>query len=199
MFSLKICVVGKNQHFSCNTNSLSVVQVNVNTHSYYCVPYTLPITLRLYLFGYFVIYLFADFASEHLHIKHSPLFFYRVLKKSLCTWWLQYIKLQVILDEWLTVLHRSITLFDLQLDAQNSYLFTYNTFIKILYMFRALPCSSSRGLHRNCIYMQPLVLSLSAGDCLVHRLGILFIIFYVKSYFLCTCALCVHNDWQLLE
>jgi hypothetical protein len=43
-------------------------------------------------------------------------------------------------------------LVDLQLDAQNSYLFTYNTFIKILYMFRALPCSSSGGLRRNCIY-----------------------------------------------
>jgi len=56
------------------------------------------------------------------------------------------------LDDWLTVLHRSITLFDLQLDAQNSYLFTYNTFIKILYMFRALPCSSSGDLLRNCIY-----------------------------------------------
>ena len=28
----------------------------------------------------------------------------------------------------------------------------YNTFIKILYMFRALPCSSSGGLRRNCIY-----------------------------------------------
>ena len=55
------------------------------------------------------------------------------------------------LDEWLTM-HRSITLFDLQLDAQNSYLFTYNTFIKILYMFRALPCSLSGGLRRNCIY-----------------------------------------------
>jgi hypothetical protein len=39
-------------------------------------------------------------------------------------------------DDWLTV-HRSITLVDLQLDAQNSCLFTYNTFIKILYMFRA--------------------------------------------------------------
>ena len=125
------------------------------------------------------------------------------------------------LDDWLTV-HRSITLVDLQLDAQNSYLFTYNTFIKILYMFRALRCSSSRGLRRNCIYMasgivtvfrwlpcapvkkeviylhiihllksstcfehyaahlqevyvvivymQPLVSSLSTGDCLVHRL-----------------------------
>jgi len=56
-----------------------------------------------------------------------------------------------VLDDWLTV-HRTITLVDFQLDAQNSYLFTYNTFIKILYMFRALPCSSSGGLRRNCIY-----------------------------------------------
>jgi len=32
------------------------------------------------------------------------------------------------LDDWLTV-HRSITLANFQLDAQNSYLFTYNTFI----------------------------------------------------------------------
>jgi hypothetical protein len=55
------------------------------------------------------------------------------------------------LDDWLTV-HCSITLVDLQLDAQNSYLFTYDTFIKILYMFQALPCSSSGGLRRNCIY-----------------------------------------------
>ena len=44
------------------------------------------------------------------------------------------------------------TVIDLQLDVQNSYLFTYNTFIKILYMFRALPCSSSGGLRHNCIY-----------------------------------------------
>jgi len=53
------------------------------------------------------------------------------------------------LDDWLTV-HYSITLVDLQLDAQ-SCLFTHNSFIKILYMFRALPCSSS-GLRHNCIY-----------------------------------------------
>jgi len=46
--------------------------------------------------------------------------------------------------------HHSTTLVDLQLDAQNSYLFTYNTSIKILYMFWALLCSSSGGLHRNC-------------------------------------------------
>ena len=55
------------------------------------------------------------------------------------------------LDEWLTM-HRSIPLVDFQFDVQNSYLFTYNTFIKILYMFRALPCSSLGGLRRNCIY-----------------------------------------------
>jgi len=55
------------------------------------------------------------------------------------------------LDDLLTV-RRSITLVDLQLDAQNSCLFTYNTSIKVLYMFRTLPCSSSGGLRRNCIY-----------------------------------------------
>jgi hypothetical protein len=58
---------------------------------------------------------------------------------------------EVALDDWLTV-HRSITLVDLQLDAQNSHLFTYNAFIKILYMFRGLPRSSSGGLCRNCTY-----------------------------------------------
>jgi len=59
----------------------------------------------------------------------------------------------ISLDDWLTV-HHSITSVDLQLDAQNSCLFTYeyNTFIKILYMFRALPYLSSGGLRRNCIY-----------------------------------------------
>ena len=46
------------------------------------------------------------------------------------------------LDDWLTV-HRSITLVDLQLDAQNSYLFIYNIFIKILNMSRAAYRSSS--------------------------------------------------------
>jgi len=45
-----------------------------------------------------------------------------------------------------------IALLDLQLDEQTSYLFIYNTFIKILYMFRALPCSTSGGLRHNCIY-----------------------------------------------
>jgi len=71
----------------------------------------------------------------------------------------------VYLDEWLTV-HPSITLVNFQLDAQN-YLFIYNTFIKILYMFRAVRCSSSGGL---IVSMQHLVASLSAVDCSVHRL-----------------------------
>jgi len=48
--------------------------------------------------------------------------------------------------------NRVCSLDDFQLDAQNSYLFTYNAFINILYMFRALPCSSSGGLRRKCIY-----------------------------------------------
>jgi hypothetical protein len=55
------------------------------------------------------------------------------------------------LDDWLTM-HHSITLVDFHLDAQNLYLCIYNTFIKILYIFRALPCSSSGGLRRNCVY-----------------------------------------------
>ena len=59
--------------------------------------------------------------------------------------------ISLYLDDWLTV-HRSTTLVDLKLGAQNSYLFTYNTFIKILYVFRASPCSSSGGLRCNCIH-----------------------------------------------
>jgi len=53
--------------------------------------------------------------------------------------------MRVTLNSWV------LTMFDLQLDAQNSCLLAYNTFIKILYMFQALPCSSS-GPRRNCIY-----------------------------------------------
>jgi hypothetical protein len=71
-----------------------------------------------------------------------------------------------ILDDWLTV-QRSITLVDFQLDEQNSYLFTYNTFTKILYMFRALPCSSSKDLRLNCTQATS---GISVGDCPVHRL-----------------------------
>jgi len=42
------------------------------------------------------------------------------------------------------------------------YLFISNTFIKILYMFRAVGCSSSGGL---IVSMQPLISSLSVCDC----------------------------------
>jgi len=66
--------------------------------------------------------------------------------------------------------HINKTSVNFQLDAQNSlfiYLFIYNTFIKILYMFRAVRCSSSGGL---IVSMQHLISSLSVGDCLVHRL-----------------------------
>jgi len=69
------------------------------------------------------------------------------------------------LDDWLTV-HRSTTFVVFQLDAQNSYLFRYNTFIKILYMFRALPCSSSGGLRRYCIYAASGIVTV----CTVHRI-----------------------------
>jgi len=51
-----------------------------------------------------------------------------------------------------TVINVKMTLVGLQLESQNSYLFIYNTFMKILYMFRALACSSSGGLRRK-VYM----------------------------------------------
>jgi hypothetical protein len=62
----------------------------------------------------------------------------------------------VLLENWILMVGWPcivvyITLVDFQLNVQISYLFTYNTFIKILYMFRALLCSSY-GLRRNCIY-----------------------------------------------
>jgi hypothetical protein len=52
----------------------------------------------------------------------------------ICSLWYRHSVKSEYLDDWLTV-HRSVTLVDLQLDAQNSYLFTHNTFIKILYRF----------------------------------------------------------------
>ena len=63
----------------------------------------------------------------------------------------------------------SVTLVNFQLDAQNFlFIYIYNTFIKILYMFRAVRCSSSGGL---ILSVQHLVSSLSAGNCSVHRLA----------------------------
>ena len=52
----------------------------------------------------------------------------------------------------------NITLVDLQLDAQNSYLSTYNTPIKILYLFRALLCYLQE-VYVVIVYMQYLVCS----------------------------------------
>jgi len=66
----------------------------------------------------------------------------------------------VHLGDWLTV-HRSITLFDLQLEAQNSYLFTYNTFIKSSTCFEPYP-AHLQEVYVVIVYMQPLVSSLSA-------------------------------------
>jgi len=57
------------------------------------------------------------------------------------------------------------TLVSFLLDAQNYlfiYLFIYNTFIKILYMFRAVRCSSSGGL---IVSMQHLISSLCKQVC----------------------------------
>jgi hypothetical protein len=63
----------------------------------------------------------------------------------------------------------SMSFVDLQLDAQNSYLFTYNTFIKSSTCFEHYP-AHLQEVHIVIVHMQPLVSSLSAGDCLVHRL-----------------------------
>jgi hypothetical protein len=61
-----------------------------------------------------------------------------------------------------------ITLIDLQLDAQNSYLFTYNL-LKSSKCFEHYP-AHLQEVYVVIVYMQPLVSSLCAGDCLMHRL-----------------------------
>ena len=78
------------------------------------------------------------------------------------------------LDDWLTV-HRSITLVDFQLDAQKH----------IIYLLNSSTCFEHYPAHLQevqvvIVYMQPLVSSLSAGDCLVHRLR--------KKFFLNRCT-----------
>jgi hypothetical protein len=56
------------------------------------------------------------------------------------------------LDDWLTV-HHSITLVDFQLDAQNSCLFTYNTYLTIpeaaYKQLRRRPPEGEQGNARN--------------------------------------------------
>ena len=71
------------------------------------------------------------------------------------------------LDDWSTV-HRSITFVDLQLEVQNSYLFIY-----MIHLLKFSTCFKHYPAHLQefyVVYMQPLVLSLSAGDCHLHRL-----------------------------
>ena len=51
-------------------------------------------------------------------------------------------------DDWLTVNH-SITFYH-QLDAQTSCLFTFNTLIKILYIFRAYSPGYEQGMLETC-------------------------------------------------
>ena len=58
---------------------------------------------------------------------------------------------------WTSQTNIKMNLANFQLDAQNSFSFIYNTFIKIPYMFRAVRCSSSGGL---IVSMQPLISSL---------------------------------------
>jgi hypothetical protein len=70
---------------------------------------------------------------------------------------------QFIIDKH-CVIKRNLILFDLQLDAQNSYLFIYNTFIKILFMLKALP-THLQEVYVVILYMRSLVSSLSACDC----------------------------------
>ena len=71
-------------------------------------------------------------------------------------------------------LHLSITLTNDQLDAQ-----LFNMFIRILYMFRAISCSSSGG---QIVLIQHLVSSLSVGDRPVHRLSKNFVLTHLRTY-----------------
>jgi len=62
---------------------------------------------------------------------------------------------------------RSITLVDFQLDAQNSYLFIY---LYIIHLLKSSTCfehypARLQEVYVVIVYMQPLVSSLSAGDC----------------------------------
>ena len=81
------------------------------------------------------------------------------------------------LDEWLTV-HGSIILFNFQLDAQNSSLYIIHLLKSSTY-FEHYP-AHLQNVYVVIVYMQPLVSSLCAGDCPVHRLR--------KNFFLNRCT-----------
>jgi hypothetical protein len=72
------------------------------------------------------------------------------------------------LDDWFTV-HRSIALVDLQLDAK------ILIYLRTIHLLKSSTCFDHYPAHLEevyivTVYMQPLVSSISAGDCLVHRL-----------------------------
>ena len=72
------------------------------------------------------------------------------------------------LDDWLTVQHRSITSVDLQLDAQ------ILIYLYVIHLLKSSTCFEHYPAHLQevyvvIVYMQPLVSSLSVGDCPVHR------------------------------
>jgi len=56
------------------------------------------------------------------------------------------------LDDWLTVQHRSITLVNFQLDAQNSYLFIY-IYIYIIHLLKFSTCFEHGTAHLQEVYV----------------------------------------------
>ena len=72
------------------------------------------------------------------------------------------------LDVWLTV-HRSLTLVNFQLDAQILIYLCIRHLLKSSTCFEHYPANLQQ-VYVVIVYMQPLVSSLSAGDCPVHRL-----------------------------
>ena len=76
-------------------------------------------------------------------------------KSSEITFWLKWQRIATV---------TRMIVFFYQLDAQILY---FNKFIMLIYMFRALLCSSSGG---QILLVQHLVSSLSLGDCTVHSL-----------------------------
>jgi hypothetical protein len=64
-----------------------------------------------------------------------------------------------------------VALVDSQLDAQNSYLFTFNTFIKILYIFEHYP-AHLQEVYVVIVHMQPLVSLTGAQDSHLQRVTI---------------------------
>jgi hypothetical protein len=136
LFGIRLCR-SSSPLYNCRSSDLPwSYHPNDNRRTIQIVQLLLPIALRPFQFG--LIFLCSFIMSVIIRPVAVSLLGKNVLN----------------LNDWLTV-HHSITLVDLHLDVQNSCLFAYNTFIKIikiLYMFRALPCSSSGGLRPNCIY-----------------------------------------------